>query len=61
MVVRKVLTEKMTFKQRLEGSKRVSDTDISGKNIQVRRKNQTVENVPDMCEEQHTVSVAGAK
>ena len=33
MVVRKVLAENMTFKQRLEGSNRVSHTDFSGYTI----------------------------
>lgn len=42
----------MTFKQILEGSKRVSRTDISRKNTAVRRKNHAIENVPSMCEAQ---------
>lgn len=39
----------------------VSHTDISGKNFSVRKKNPTVENVPDMCEEQQGISAAAAK
>lgn len=39
----------------------VSHIDISRKNFSVRKKNPTVENVLDMCEEQQRNSAAGAK